>query len=149
MMPAMVRIYDPAQLRHPRLREFAVVAAYISTLAESVNDLEDLLVDVPPEERVLPDFMTPWPWDVDSFVVALTTVQETRRASERDLEELIAIWLGEDRENWPVFCLTLVDPWQERPGIWSEKSPGWVRTLGAIATIAHEKYDPFGRRPKD
>ncbi len=77
MMPAMVRIYDPAQLTHPRLREFAVVAAWIATLAESANDLEDLLVDVPPEERVLPDYSTPWPWDVDPFVVALSVVQHT------------------------------------------------------------------------
>jgi hypothetical protein len=68
----MVRIYDPAQLTHPKLREFAVVAAgtrrVIATLAESANDLEDLLVDVPPEERVLPDYSTPWPWDADRWV---------------------------------------------------------------------------------
>jgi hypothetical protein len=57
----MVRISDPAQLSHPRLRELAVVAAWISTLAESADDLEDLLIDVPPEERVLPDYSTPWP----------------------------------------------------------------------------------------
>jgi hypothetical protein len=74
-------------------------------------------------------------------------VQHTRQASERDFEELVATWLGEDRENWPVLCLTLIDPWQERPGIWSEQTPEWVRTLGAIATTAHEKYDPCGRRP--
>jgi hypothetical protein len=43
----MVRIDDPARLTRPRLREFAVVAAWISTLAESANDLEDLLVDHP------------------------------------------------------------------------------------------------------
>ena len=47
----MLRIYDPAQLSHPRLREFAVVAAWIATLAAAANDLEDLLVDVPPEEQ--------------------------------------------------------------------------------------------------
>jgi hypothetical protein len=146
MMPAMVRIYDPAQLRHPRLREFAVVAAYISTLAESVNDLEDLLVDVPPEERVLPDFNTPWPWDVDSFVVALSAVQHMREAAERGLEELAPTWLGEDPENWPVLRLTVIDPWKELADLWSETTPEWLRTLGTIATCAHVKYDPFGRR---
>jgi len=140
-------IYDPVQLTHPRLREFAVVAAWITTLAESASDLEDLLINVPPDERVLPDFSTPWPWEFDSFIVALSVVQQTRQASERGLEELVATWLGEDRENWPVFCLTLIDPWQERPGIWSEETPEWVRTLGSIATTAHEKYHPFGRRP--
>jgi hypothetical protein len=143
----MVRIYDPARLTHPRLREFAVVAAWIATVAESANDLEDLLIDVPPEERVLPDYSTPWPWDVDVFVVALSIVQHTRDASEEGLEELIATSLSEDRENWPVFRLTLVDPWLDRPGIWSEQTPEWVRTLGTIATTAHEKYDPFGHRP--
>jgi hypothetical protein len=143
----MARIYDPAQLSHPRLREFAVAAAWISTLDEAANDLEDLLVDVPPAQRLLPDYSTPWPWDFDSFVVALSVMTHMREASEQGLEELVAIWLGEDRENWPVFCLTLVDPWQEHPGIWSEQSPEWVRTLGRIATTAHEKYDPFGRRP--
>src|ERR671916_592911 len=83
---AMVRIYDPVRITHPKLREFAYQAAWISTVAETANDLEDLLVDVPPEERVLPDFSTPWPWDFDPLVVALTTVQETRQASERGLE---------------------------------------------------------------
>jgi hypothetical protein len=38
-------------------------------------------------------------------------------------EELIATWLGEDRENWTVFLLTLAVPWQERPGIWSAQTP--------------------------
>ena len=55
MMPAMTRIYDPADLRHPTLRECAYQAAWIATVAEAVNDVEDHLVDVPPEERVLPD----------------------------------------------------------------------------------------------
>jgi hypothetical protein len=143
----MIRIHDPAQLTHPKLREFAVVAAWIATLAEAANDLEDLVVDVPPEERVLPDYSTPWPWDFDSFVVALSVMNHTRDAAEQSLEELVATWLGEDRENWPVLCLTLVDPWQERPGICSEETPERVRTLGRIAATAHEKYDPFGRRP--
>jgi hypothetical protein len=140
-------IYDPAQLTHPKLREFAVVAAYISTLAESANELEDLLIDVPPEERVMPDYSTPWPWDFASFVVALSIVQHAREAAEQSLEELIATWLGEDPENWPVLRLTLIDPWKELAGIWSADAPEWVRTLGTIATTAHVTYDPFGRRP--
>ena len=94
----MPRIYDPAQLTHPRLREYAV-AAWISTLAESANDLEDLLVDVPPEERVLPDLSTPWLWDFHSFVVALSVVNDMREAGEQSLEELVATWLEEDPEN--------------------------------------------------
>jgi hypothetical protein len=141
----MSRIYDPVQLKPATLREFAYQAAWIATVAESASGLEDLLVDVPPEERVLPDFGTPWPWDFDSFIVALSVMNHTREAAEQGLEASVATWLGEDPENWPVFRLTLIDPLQERPGIWSEETPEWVRTLGAIATNALETANPFGR----
>jgi hypothetical protein len=57
----MIRIYDPVQLKPARLRDCAYQAAWISTLAESANDLEDLLSDVLPKERVGPDYSTPWP----------------------------------------------------------------------------------------
>ncbi len=143
----MGRIYDLAQFTHPRLREFAVVAAWISTLAESAADLEDFLSDVPPEERVLPDYSTPWPWEFDSFVVALFIVNHTCEAAVQGLEELVATWLGEDPVNWTVPRLTVIDLWKELAGIWSADTPEWVRTLGVIATTAHEMYDPFGRRP--
>jgi hypothetical protein len=144
----MVRLYDPVRITHPRLREFAYQAAWIATVAESASDLEDLLLDVPPEERTLPDFSTPWPWDFDSFIVALSIVNHTREAAEQSLADVVASWLGEDPENWPVFRLKLIDPWQERPGIWSEDAPEWVRTLGRIAATANEKYDSVGRRRK-
>jgi hypothetical protein len=101
---------------------------------------------VPPEERELPDFSTPRPWDFDSFVVAHSVMQHTREATEQSLEELMATWLGEVPEIWPVLRLTVIDPWKELAGIWSADTPAWVRTLGAIATTAHVKYDPFGRR---
>jgi hypothetical protein len=143
----MGRIYDPVQLTHPRLQELAFQAAWIATVAEAASDLEDLLADVPPEERVLPDYRTPWPWDFDSFIVALSVLQHTREAAEQGLAELAATWLGEDPEHWPVLRLRLIDPWQERPGIWSEATPEWVRTLGSIAATAHETDGPFGRRP--
>ena len=147
----MVRIDDPAHLTHPKLQEFAVVAAgtrrVIATLAESASDLDDRLIDVPPEERVHPDYNTPWPWDFDSFVVALSVVQTMREAAEQGLEELVATWLGENPEHWPVLRLTVIDPWKELAGIWWEETPEWVRTLGTIAATAHVKYDPFGRRP--
>jgi hypothetical protein len=90
MMPVMAPIYDPAQFRHPKRLEFAIHAAWISSVAAAQRDLEDLLIDVPPEERELPDFSAPWPWEFDSFVVALSVVQETREAAEQSLEELVA-----------------------------------------------------------
>jgi hypothetical protein len=114
---------------------------------EAANDLEDLLSDVPPEERILPDFMMPWPWDVDPLIVALNVIHETGTASKQNLEEQVATWLGEDPENWPMLRLTVIDPWKELAGIWSADTPEWIRTLGTIATTAHVKYDPFGRRP--
>jgi hypothetical protein len=46
-----------------------------------------------------------------------------------------------------VLCLTVIDPWKDPAGIGSADAPEWVRTLGTIATIAHVKDDPFGRRP--
>ena len=140
----MIRIYDLADLSHPKLRECAYHAAWITTVTEAANDVEDLLVDVPPQDRVLPDYSTPWPWEFDLFVVALSVLTHTRQNAEQSLENLMASWLGEDPEDWPVLRLSLLDPWQERPGIWSEETPEWVRILGASA---HETADPFGRRP--
>jgi hypothetical protein len=78
---------------------------------------------------------------------SLSVVTQTRQVAEQSLEELVATWLGEDPENWPVLRLTLINPWKELAGVWSEETPAWVWTLGRIATTAHEKYDPFGRRP--
>ena len=112
-------------------------------MAESAADQEDLLIDVPPEERVLPDYSTPWPWEFDSLVVARSLVQDFREETEQSLEDLLVTWLSEDRENWPVLCLTVIDPWQERPGIWHESTPEWVRMLGTIATTAPREVRPL------
>jgi hypothetical protein len=65
------------------------------------------------------------------------------------LEELVANWLGEDPENWPVLRMTVIDPWKELAGVWSENTPEGVRILGTIATTAHVMDDPFGRRPPE
>jgi len=35
----------------------------------------EISINVPPEERELPDFSTPWRWDFDAFVVAFTISQ--------------------------------------------------------------------------
>jgi hypothetical protein len=144
---AKVRIYDPVRLGLPKLRVFAFQAAWIATLAETVDDLDDLLVDLPPDERLLPAFTMPWPWDFDSMALARSLVQASRDAATKDLRDLLATWFGEDPEHWPVLRLSLIDPWQETPGSWSADTPEWVRTLGTTATIAHEHDDPVGRRP--
>src|SRR5687767_5652390 len=109
---AMTLIFDPAELTHPTLQEFAIMAAWISVLAETVQDLEDLNADLTPEERALPDSAMPWPWEFDPVSVALSVVQLHREEAESGVEELLAAWMSEDRENWPVLRLTLFDPWQ-------------------------------------
>ena len=135
----MVRIYDPVQLTHPRLREFAFEVAWISVVTEAANDLEDLNVDVPHAERLLPDFRTPWPWEFNSVVVAVTVVRHDQQAAEQNLEERLAGWLSENPRHWPQFRITVIDPWQERPGIWSADTPEWLRTLGAIGETAYAR----------
>ena len=94
----------------------------------------------------MPDLSTPWRRDVDSFVVALSVVQHMREAAEQSLEELVATWLGEDPEHWPVQRLTVIDRRKELTGVWSGNAPEWVRTLGTIATTAHVTDASFGRR---
>ncbi len=70
-----------------------------------------------------PDFRTPWPWDFDPLSVALSAAQGSCDEGEQVLEERLVAYPGDGRENWPVLRLTLLDPWQERPGIWSEQTP--------------------------
>jgi hypothetical protein len=110
-------IYDSAQLTHPQLREFAVQAAWISSVAEFSNDVEDLLSDVPSEERVLLDFRNSWPGDFDPPAVALTVVRLHREEGARTLEDRVATGLGEDPETWQVVRLILIDLWQDRLGL--------------------------------
>jgi hypothetical protein len=78
------RIYDSVHITHPRIRQFAVAWIYLP--AETDTDLEDRLVDVPPEERELPDFSTPWPWDVDCMALALFVIELNREETERGMK---------------------------------------------------------------
>src|SRR4051794_14351487 len=133
---AVVRIDYPVQLTHPKLQEFAVMAAWLSVLAETARELEDLLADVPPEERQLPDFRTRWPWYFHDLAITHFVVQGSREEGEQLLAEQLAPWIAEDRENWPVVRLTLIDPWQERPDLWSEETREGVRILVTCATTA-------------
>ena len=142
----MEPIYEPGGLTHPKLQEFAMIAAWIDTLAETVDDLEDLLIELPRQEPLMPNFRTPWPWEFDTMAVALAVVKTHRNEVIHALEELLAAWLGEDHEHGPVFQMTLIDPWRERPGIWSADTPEGVRTFATIAEAAHAKHGRFGHR---
>ena len=78
-------IDDPVHLQQPKLREFAFQAAWIATVAETDADLDNLLVDLPPDEPLLLDFTTSWPWDVDPMAVARSLVQASRDAAAQKL----------------------------------------------------------------
>ena len=95
----MARIYDPAHLTHPKLQEFAVLAAWISVYDETAKELEELNIGLPPEECQLPDFSTPWPWYFDFVTVALHTVRGSREEGEKLLAEELTAWMAEDHEN--------------------------------------------------
>jgi hypothetical protein len=145
----MEPIYEPGGLTHPKLQEFAMIAAWIATLAETIDDLEELLIELPRQQPLMPTFRTPWPWEFDTMAVALAVVKTHRTEAVQALEALLATWLGEDPEHGPVFQLTLVAPWQERPGIWSEDTPEGIRTFATIAERAHAKHGPFERPSPD
>src|SRR5215216_2776015 len=110
----MIRLYDPVRITHPKLREFAFQAAWISVVTEAADYLEDLNIDVAHAERLLPDFSTPWPWEFDAVIVAVTILRRNRDAAALDLDEALARWLRDDAKHWTLFVLTLLAPWQER-----------------------------------
>ncbi len=86
----MEPIYEPGGLTHPTLQEFAMIAAWIATLAETIDDLEDLLIALPRQEPLMPNFRTPWPWEFDTMAVALAVVKTHRT-------EVVQPW----RSCWP------------------------------------------------
>jgi hypothetical protein len=144
----MDRISDPVRIKIPLLREFAYQAAWIATATAAVTDLEKLLDDVPPTERSLPDFSTPWPWEFDSLAVALTVLRHERDGATQSLEDALARWLSEHPEHWQLFWF-LIGPWQETPGIWADGTPDWLRTLGTIGARAYARYTPAHGAPED
>lgn len=85
-------------------------------------------------------------WNEDPLEVALSVVDANFEAAEQELEARVTEWLAQDPEHWPIFCLVILDPWQEQPGRWREDVPGWVRTLGTNPSLAHFQQDPFGRQ---
>ena len=87
-------IVSPAQLTHPKLQEFAVLAAWMSVYDETIQQLEELNMDVPPENLQLPDFRTPWPWYFDYITVALHVVRSSRAEGEKLLAEYLTAWMA-------------------------------------------------------
>ena len=72
-------------------RPTTALAAWICAIAEPVGDIEDLLDDSPPPELILRDQLeeSPWPWDIDSMLVALFIVRTAYLAGEENLAELL------------------------------------------------------------
>jgi hypothetical protein len=147
---AMDRISDQVRIKLPKLREFAYQAAWIATATAAATDLEEILVDVPPNECALPDFSTPWPWQFDSLALALTVLRHERDGAAQRLEDALARCLSDHPEHWQLFWF-LIGP-GELPGIWAESTPEWLRTLGAIGAIgarAYARYTPAHGAPED
>ena len=142
-------IFDPGELRHPKLQAFAVWTSRVSVLAETVRAPVDLNLALTPEECMLLDLRKPSPWESDAVSVAHAVVQGARDQSLERLEQQVANWISEDRENWPVVRLALIEPWLERPGSWSAHTPEWVRILAASATTAYENQQPGQPHPPD
>ena len=144
-------ITDPSHVDHPALRELALAAAWVAQLEEAVEVLEDLVGDFGEDEEAPggdtgdPDDPGA-PADEDPLAVALAVVQERYEEEDRRLEERLAHWLAEDPEHWPIFRLVVLDPWQTEPGRWRAGVPGWIRSLGTDAVLAHFQHDPFGRQ---
>jgi hypothetical protein len=143
-LPGMpvTRTTDPAQIDHPDLRAFAVQAAWVAKLEDAVEVLEDLAVDLMDEEHR----SELEPWEEDPLEVALSVVHANFEEAEQALEARVTKWLAQDPEHWPIFRLVVLDPWQEQPGRWREDAPGWVRSLGTNAALAHFQQDPYGRQ---
>jgi hypothetical protein len=49
------------------------------------------------------------------MAMALFVIELNSEETERGHEELVATWLGEDPEHWPVLRLTLIDPRTSSP----------------------------------
>jgi hypothetical protein len=137
----MTRINDPTQIDHADFREFAVQAAWLAKLEDAVGVLEELVVDLVDEEQR----SELEHWEEDPLEVALSVVEANFEAADQELEGRVAEWIARDPENWPIFRLVVLDPWQEQPGRRRENAPDWVRSLGTNTALAHFQQDPYGR----
>jgi hypothetical protein len=146
VMKDALRPTDPRDIDHPALREFALHAAWVAKLEETVDVLEDLVADL--RDDVADD-------DADGALevlledpldVALSIVSNDYEEADQALEGEVIAWLAEDPEHWPIFRLVLLDPWQVRPGRWRADTPRWVRSLATDVVLAHFQQDRYGRQ---
>jgi hypothetical protein len=140
------RYLDPRVVEHPELREFALQAAWVARLEESVEALEDLAQDLRTGERDADPNAVLEPWEEDPLDAALLIVTNAHEEADRDLETGLIEWLARDPEHWPIFRLVVFDAWQESPGRWREDVPRWVQSLGTNTILAHFQQDPYGRQ---
>ena len=97
---------------------------------------------MPPDERVLPDFSTPWPWACDSFIVVYAVAKESATSLKKGLEESVATWSGGGSRGRARVANDGSIP-AERPGIWSAETPEWIRTLGTVAGTHTTNTNPW------
>lgn len=136
----------PADVDHPVLRELAIAAAWVAKLEEALEMIEDLAVDVIGNDEQVDGTTDRAVWDEEPLDVAASVIESAYEEADRDLEDSVLAWLGEDPEHWPIFRLVLLDGWQAAPGRWREGTPRWVRSIATNTIIAHYQNDPFGRR---
>jgi hypothetical protein len=131
---------EPDQIDHSALRELAMAAAWVANLSNAIDALEDLVGDS--DDDAAAEGGNP----EDPLFIALSVVEERWEDEDRELERRLTTWLAEDPEHWPIFRLVVLEPWQERPGVWIAGVPDWVRALATDAILAHFQHDPYGRR---
>ena len=137
----MTRTSDPTQIDHLELREFAVQAVWVAKLEEAAGVLEDFMVDLGDADRPRAES-----WEEDPLEVALSVAHANFEEADQELEARVTEWLAQDPEHWPIFCLVVLDPWQEQPGRWREDVPGGSGSLGTNTALAHFQQDPYGRQ---
>lgn len=143
----MAGAVDPEAVDHPQLREFARQAVWVAKLEETAGALEDSVADLLGDAPDDSDLMGGnGDREEEPLEVALAVVTATFEDAEAELESRVAAWLAADPEHWPIFRLVVLDPWQTKLGQWRKKTPGWVRTLGTLTTLAHFQRDPYGRQ---
>jgi hypothetical protein len=128
----------------------ALRAAWVAKLEDAVNALQDLVEDLDdvaaPSDAEHDGDGEDETQEEDPLAVALGVVEERYEEEDRELEGRLIAWLSEDPEHWSIFRLVVLDPWQERPGVWRAGAPGWVRALATDAALAHFQHDPLGRQ---
>lgn len=122
----------------------AYLATQVASLYAALDYIDDALQRQPEDAR---GSLGGWlPTQETPVEFAYNTVSIVYEALDRYLEGEVMQWLAQDPEHWPIFRLTLLDPWRKKSGKWRKGRPGWVMMLATNTVFAHNQQDPFGRQ---